>query len=108
MRIFSLTLALAAAGLLTAACSNQGASQTGNKTSQLAGRVDAGPITYSLQTVADGLDHPWSIAFLPGGEMLVTQRTGKLLLIDGDGSKQIVHDFNSNGDFPNVHFGDGF
>lgn len=28
--------------------------------------------------VAQGLDHPWGMAFLPGGEMLVTERSGRL------------------------------
>ncbi|MXO91958.1 PQQ-dependent sugar dehydrogenase [Pontixanthobacter aquaemixtae] len=93
--------------MLTASCSNQGASEAGDKTSQLSGRVDAAPVNYTLETVADGLDHPWSIAFLPDGDVLVTQRTGALLLIGKDGSKQTVHDFNDNGEFPPVHFGDG-
>ena len=105
MRLYSVTLVLAAMGLLVASCSNQGASPSGDKTSQLAGRVDAAPVTYEIETVAEGLDHPWSLAFLPDGDMLVTERTGKLLLVGKDGAKQTVHDFNSNGDFPNVHFG---
>ena len=107
MRKFTLTLAILAAGLVTAACSNQGASEVGDKTSQLAGRVDPGPVNYDVETLADGLDHPWSLAFMPDGNMLVTERTGALLLIGQDGSKQTVHDFNDNGDFPAVHFGDG-
>ncbi len=107
MRISSLILATMAAGLLTASCSNQGASDTGDKTSQLAGRVDAAPVTYEIETLAEGLDHPWSLAFLPDGAMLVTERTGAVLLIGEDGSEQTVHDFNDNGDFPKVHFGDG-
>ncbi len=31
-----------------------------------------------LTTVASGLEHPWSLAFLPDGRMLVTERPGRL------------------------------
>lgn len=33
---------------------------------------------YKLDTVADGLSHPWAMAFLPQGDMLVTERSGQL------------------------------
>jgi glucose/arabinose dehydrogenase len=36
---------------------------------------------FRVVTVADGLDHPWSIAFLPGGDLLVTERPGRLRII---------------------------
>ncbi len=36
---------------------------------------------YRVVTVADGLVQPWSIAFLPGGDMLVTERPGRLRII---------------------------
>ena len=36
---------------------------------------------YRLVTVVDGLVQPWSIAFLPGGDMLVTERPGRLRII---------------------------
>jgi len=36
---------------------------------------------FRVVTVADGLEHPWSIAFLPGGDMLVTERPGRLRII---------------------------
>lgn len=38
-----------------------------------------GPLT--VTKIADGLDNPWSLAFLPGGDMLVTERTGQLRVI---------------------------
>src|SRR4051812_31250860 len=31
--------------------------------------------------IAQGLDSPWSMAFLPGGDILVTERPGRLRLI---------------------------
>jgi glucose/arabinose dehydrogenase len=37
--------------------------------------------SFTVTTVAAGLEHPWSLAFLPGGDMLVTEREGRLRLI---------------------------
>ena len=36
---------------------------------------------FQLVTVADGLVNPWSIAFLPDGDMLVTERPGRLRIV---------------------------
>ena len=33
---------------------------------------------FNVETVADGLINPWSIAFLPNGDILVTERPGRL------------------------------
>ncbi len=37
-------------------------------------------------TVAQGLQHPWGMAFLPDGRLLVTERPGRLRIIAVDGS----------------------
>lgn len=37
-----------------------------------------------VSLVADGLDYPWALAFLPDGTMLVTERTGRLRIIRDD------------------------
>jgi glucose/arabinose dehydrogenase len=36
---------------------------------------------YRVVTVADGLVHPWSMAFLPGGDILITERPGRLRIV---------------------------
>lgn len=44
---------------------------------------------YKLETVTEGLDQPWSVAFLPDGDFLVTQLGGQLLRISADGTKKV-------------------
>jgi glucose/arabinose dehydrogenase len=38
-----------------------------------------------LTTVASGLEQPWALAFLPDGRMLVTEKPGRLRIVDKDG-----------------------
>jgi len=48
----------------------------------LAMASQAQTVAYRVETVASGLEHPWSLAFLPGGRLLVNERAGRLRLIE--------------------------
>jgi glucose/arabinose dehydrogenase len=40
---------------------------------------------WALETVTEGLDRPWALAFLPDGRMLVTEKPGRLRLVSAAG-----------------------
>lgn len=46
--------------------------------------TDAGRVV--VEELATGLTHPWGMAFLPDGRLLVTERPGRLRLIGADGT----------------------
>ncbi|WP_202758481.1 PQQ-dependent sugar dehydrogenase [Delftia acidovorans] len=45
----------------------------------------AGSPNLSTEIVAEGLEHPWAAAFLPDGRYLVTERPGRMRIVQGDG-----------------------
>ena len=47
--------------------------------------IDSERGTVRVTELTKGLDHPWSLAFLPDGSMLVTERPGRLLRLDANG-----------------------
>jgi glucose/arabinose dehydrogenase len=38
-------------------------------------------VSVAAETVAEGLQHPWGLAFLPDGALLVTERTGQMRIV---------------------------
>ena len=43
------------------------------------------PASQTAQTVTRDLEHPWAVAFLPQGRFLVTERPGRLRVVEADG-----------------------
>jgi len=67
----------AAAPLLFLAAGAAGAVQTN--------APEAPKTAVKLTTVAEGLENPWALEFLPDGRMLVTEKPGRLRVVEKDG-----------------------
>lgn len=76
--IIWVTASLTAAIMVTASFLIATSTRGDNAFDSSAGQLD-------VQTVASGLVNPWGLAFLPEGRMLVTERPGRMRLIDAEG-----------------------
>ncbi len=89
-----LALGLCAAVGVAAFAQHQGVDQRpANAPDQkpaFAGQTDAPErktnVAFDVVTVAQGLETPWSLAFLPDGRMLVTEKPGRLRVVAADGT----------------------
>jgi aldose sugar dehydrogenase len=58
-----------------------------------AGQTDAPEqklgVAFDVVTVVEGLQNPWSVAFLPNGKMLITERPGRLRVLGTDGKLSV-------------------
>ena len=74
----------AAITLVLGACSPSSASTPDGQTmgpGPAVGGVEDEQIAHQVVTVVEGLRNPWSLAWLPGGDMLVTERPGRLRIV---------------------------
>lgn len=69
-------------GLLTASLSQDNHAQAAET---LVERLESDHHELRLERIATGLEHPWSLAFLPDGDLLVSERPGRLARIDQAG-----------------------
>ncbi|HEY0623358.1 PQQ-dependent sugar dehydrogenase [Sphingomonas sp.] len=78
-------LPIAAASLTLIACTG---AQPGNSQESPAQKSSGtSSLPFTVTPVAD-FDAPWAMTFLPDGRMLVTEKTGTLLLVSADGKTQ--------------------
>src|SRR5436189_6228200 len=54
----------------------------------------------AVTTIASGLDNPWAVALLPSGRFLITEKPGRLRILNRDGSP--FHTITAN--LPPVYF----
>jgi glucose/arabinose dehydrogenase len=84
-----LSTVLAGSCFAVSGCNSQTAStmdrQAGQNSCQLvdSGYGPTGTDQVHFETVANHLETPWDLAFLPGGDILVTERPGRIRLIHG-------------------------
>lgn len=78
---------LAASVAAAAACGGAGeGGQTGEAERWAAAPPAAAEAEPQVESFASGLVHPWALAVLPDGRMLVTERPGRLRFVGRDGS----------------------
>ena len=80
LKLVPLAVAAAALTLMVAGPAQQARAQ--EKAAPKAAKGKGAPAArYKAVTMATGLNHPWSVAWLPNGDMLVTERPGRVRLV---------------------------
>jgi glucose/arabinose dehydrogenase len=86
------------AGLILLAAASSAEAQIASQEPDSAGVYESARHNFQVVTVVEGLEYPWSMAWLPTGEMLVVERPGRLRIVrDG------VLDPNPVSGFPAVY-----
>lgn len=82
MRRGVMLVSIAAGASVVMQCKAQGPRGGPAQASQ---QPDFTEVNVRAETVVSGLEHPWALAFLPDGRILVTERPGRLRLVDRNG-----------------------
>jgi aldose sugar dehydrogenase len=51
--------------------------------------VSSALVDFKIVQVLENLEHPWAVAWLPDGRMLVTERPGRMHLVDGETTHEL-------------------
>ncbi len=97
----NLGLSLTIAAVLAACTSGDDAQANGGASEEAQALADISPVDRKPfeKTAIARFDEPWAMTFLPDGRMLVTEKAGKLFIVDGEGNKTEV------GNVPQVDYG---
>lgn len=90
MKTFGLTTALSIA--LVACTNSEDAQATDGASDETLALADISPVDRKPfeRTEVTSFDEPWAMTFLPDGRMLVTEKAGKLFLVDQSGEKSEI------------------
>ena len=86
-------LLMSASLLAVAACSAPEASApevVAETAAPTAAPIETQAQTLSLTPIVEELEQPWGMAFLPNGNMLVTEREGRINLVTAAGAKTVI------------------
>lgn len=79
--VLILAMALFASGCLASSAGSQGSEEDSREIGMVAAEVVEMPRGLAVETVAEGLEVPWDLAFAPDGRILVTERPGRIRLV---------------------------
>src|SRR5690606_5725364 len=86
MRNISLTVSAALITLSSlVSCESNGQQvHDSNRTPRLSEVIASEKQSFQIDTIADGLENPWGMAWLPDGRLLINERRGEILVFNGD------------------------
>ncbi len=94
MRSWKFLSTLCLIGLILVSCAH--ADEENRSGDRVQRAVESNQATFDLYRVLDNFEHPWAVDWLPDGRMLITERPGRILLVDDEGRRSL-------GGVPEVH-----